>query len=65
MTAKDQLKVIKKGFIVIRPDDQPSLRVKFKDRSNHEWTTLGNFKTKAERDKYMNDLLSQPNVIQD
>lgn len=65
MDAKSQVKVIEKGFIILRVDDYPAIRIKFKDEEHREWTTLNNFPTKTARDKAFNDLMEQPNIIQD
>lgn len=65
MDARSQIKVIEKGFVIIRVDDYPAIRIKFKDEAHREWTTLNNFSTKATRDKAFKDLLEQPYVISD
>ena len=66
MNVRDQKKVIKAGFILIRPDDQPSPRIKVKDGKSSEWRTLNkSFETKAARDRELNRLLKLDLVIQD
>ena len=48
MNLRDQEKVIKAGFIIVRSDDQPSPRIKVKDGKSSEWRTLNKpFPTKA------------------
>lgn len=66
MNLRDQEKVIKAGFIIVRPDDQPRLRIKVKDGKSSEWRTFGkSFPTKAARDRELNRLLALIAVIQD
>lgn len=66
MNLRDQKKVIKAGFIIVRSDDQPSPRIKVKDGKSSEWRTLGKpFPTKAARDRELNQLLKLATVIQD
>jgi len=66
MNLRDQEKVIKAGFIIVRSDDQPSPRIKVKDGKSSEWRTLGNsFPTKAARDRELSRLLNLSTVIQD
>lgn len=63
---RDQKKLFKAGFILVRPDDQPSPRIKIKDGKSSEWRTLGKpFPTKAARDRELTRLLTQDTVIQD
>jgi len=65
MDAKSQLKVIKHGFTIIRIDDYPSARIKYKDEGHREWSTFENFPTKTARDKAFNELMEWPSIIQD
>lgn len=66
MDQKSQLKVIKAGFKIIRIDDQPSPRIKVKDKTSREWHTLeGDFKSKAARDRRFNELLQIPTMLND
>ena len=65
MDAKSQLKVIDAGFIIIRADDQPNIRIKCKDKKSTEWHTLERFNTKSARDKRMVQLLALQMVITD
>lgn len=65
MNLRDQSKVIKAGFILVRSDDQPSPRIKVKDGKSSEWRTLKSFPTKAARDRELNQLLELDTVIQD
>lgn len=65
MNLKDQNKLIKAGFMLVRPDDQPSPRIKIKDGKSTEWRTLSNFPSKAARDKKLKELLEIDKVIQD
>jgi hypothetical protein len=66
MDQKSQLKVIKAGFRIIRTDDQPSPRIKVKDKTSNEWHTLEkDFASKAARDRRFNELLVSNIIIQD
>lgn len=65
MDAGSQLKVIRAGFTIIRYDDQPNLRIKFKDGEHLNWTTFRTFPTKAERDRIKVELLCNVRFIED
>lgn len=60
-----QQKYIKAGFIIIRCDDQPSSRIKYKGENVLSWKTLEKFSTKAERDRKFNKLLENQMIISD
>lgn len=65
MTSKDQLKVLKAGFKIIRSDEH-NLLIKFKDINHLNWTVLNNgAKSKAELKRRMNDLLTDIKTIED
>ena len=58
MDQRSQIKVIKAGFKILRADDQPSPRIKVKDKTSNEWHALEkDFKSKAERDRRLAMLL--------
>ena len=65
MDAKSQIKVITAGFTIIRADNYPTPRIKYKNEAQREWATWENFPTKAARDRTFNYLLEQPTIIQD
>ena len=66
MDQKSQLKVIKAGFHIIRIDDQPTPRIKVKDKKSTEWRTLEkDFASKAARDRRFNELLISNIYISD
>lgn len=65
MDSKSHKKVIDVGFTIIRIDDYPAARIKYKDEDHPDWVTLQNFPTKASRDKAFAELLQYPKVIQD
>jgi len=65
MDAKSQLKVIKAGFTIIRKDDTPSLRIKYKDSDHHEWTTFHKYETKDARERELHSLLELNLTIED
>lgn len=57
MDQNSQMKVAKAGFTIFRKDDQPSARIKFKDKEQHEWKTYSKYETKAARDRAFNELM--------
>jgi len=66
MDATSQQKVIAKGFVILRSDDQPNIRIKFKGPGTSEWKTFEKaFDSKAARDRRMKELLTKPNYIFD
>jgi hypothetical protein len=65
MDEQSRKKVIKAGFSIIRKADEPSIRIKIRDGKSPYWRTQDTFKTKAERDRWFNEMLNLSNVIQD
>lgn len=66
MDANSQQKVMANGFVILRSDDQPNIRIKFKVPGHNEWKTFEKaFDTKAARDRRMKELLEKPNYIFD
>lgn len=65
MDAKSQEKVLKAGFTIIRTDDQPAIRIKYKGKCLQNWLTLEKFQTKAARDRRFAEMLQDPKTIQD
>jgi len=66
MDANSQQKVIAKGFVILRSDDQPNIRIKFKGPGTSEWKTFEKpFVSKAARDRRMKVLLVLQNYISD
>jgi len=65
MDQNSQLKVITAGFVLIRKDDQPNIRIKIKDSHSHEWRTKEKFETKASRDRRFNELLENDKILSD
>lgn len=65
MNFQSQIKVIQAGFQIIRCDDQPTPRIKIKDKDSHEWSTFEKFKTKTSRNRKFKELLSNQKVIND
>lgn len=53
------------GFRIIRADDYPQPRIKFKDAKTENWKTLAKFETKAARDRSMEQLLEDDLTITD
>jgi hypothetical protein len=65
MTAKDQLKVLRAGFTIIREDIQ-NLKIKHKIKDLTNWTTYeSGFKSKAELRRRMDELLKLTKIIED
>ncbi|WP_395974215.1 hypothetical protein [Chryseobacterium cucumeris] len=65
MTQKDQVKVMRAGFKIIRADVQ-NLVIKFKDKDNLHWKTLqSDFKSKAALQRGMETLLKMQLFIED
>lgn len=66
MDQKSQVKVMKAGFRILRKDDQPSPRIKVKEKGNYEWKTLEKaFASKAARDRRFEELLVSNIYISD
>jgi len=65
MDAKSQLKVIAAGFVILRCEDQPIPRIKFKAGIVTQWSTLEKFETKAARNRRLQFFLELSNYIQD
>lgn len=65
MDLNSQNKVMRAGFMLIRKDDQPQPRIKYKQFGISEWRTLEKFDTKAARDRRYKDLLHNSTIIED
>ncbi|MFZ4705486.1 MAG: hypothetical protein ACOYMF_05705 [Bacteroidales bacterium] len=65
MDSNSQQKVISAGFTILRSDDQPNIRIKYKGPGLQDWKTFEKFETKAGRDRRLKDLLSKPKYISD
>ena len=66
MNGRDQKKLCDAGYTIIRRDDQPSIRIKYKKKGIGEWQTLiKDFASKAARDRHMNELLCSAIIIED
>lgn len=51
--------------MLIRKDDQPQPRIKYKQFGFPEWRTFEKFTTKAARDRRFKDLLHDSSIIED
>ncbi len=58
-------KVTKAGFTIIRRDDVPQPRIKYKQFGVRDWKTLEKFDTKAARDRRFKELLRNSTIIED
>ena len=66
MRTDDIKKVAEKGFIVIRPSDEPRPCIKKWSRWKEDWIiSIDKFKDKDDRDKSLNELLKSNNIILD
>ena len=65
MTAKDQLKLLKAGFTIIRKEET-AMKIKFKTKEYREWRTLsGGYTSKASLQKEMDRLLESSDIVED
>ena len=55
-------KIHEAGFKIIRADDTPSPRIK-EWKSDSAWVTMEKFDTKAARDRRMQQLLQDPQIV--
>ena len=65
MEQASQLKVMEAGFIILRADDQPTPRIKYKATGQHNWITLEKYPSKAARDRELAKYLELPTYIAD
>lgn len=67
MNAKDQKKLCKAGYFILRRGDYPKPHIKFKSEANPDsWRKYEDYyPSKAERDRDMNLLLKDNKVIED
>lgn len=65
MTAKDQIKILAKGFEILRRD-YGAMSIKFKCKNHPDWRTLQKgFESKAALDRCMCTLLQSDKVVED
>lgn len=65
MTSKDQLKVMRAGFIIVRKCYNEK-HIKFKNKENLHWKIMeSGFLSNAALDRKMNELLKQGLIIED
>lgn len=67
MNAKDQVKLCKAGYFILRRSDYPQPHIKFKSDANPDsWKRYkDNYATKAARDRSMTRLLKDDKIIED
>ncbi len=68
MNASDQRKLCDQGFTVIRRQDTPEPHLKYKSKDNPDsWKKYPTkeFTSKAERDRFAKQLLTQKKIIED
>lgn len=68
MNASDQRKLCEQGFTIIRRQDTPEPHLKYKSKDNPDsWKKYPTkeFISKAERDRFAKQLLTQKTIIED
>ena len=69
MTAKDQLKVIKAGFTIIRKEGAETFsgkKIKYKNKDQTEWAVLEkDFKSNAAMERKVKELLKVSTIVED
>nr|DAS97021.1 MAG TPA: hypothetical protein [Caudoviricetes sp.] len=67
MNAKDQRKLCKAGYTILRRHDYPQPHITFKSDINPDsWKRYGdNYPSKAERDRAMKRLLTDDKIVED
>jgi hypothetical protein len=63
MEATSMTKLMDAGYVFIRRDDRPRIRIKYRKRGSGDWKTLENFPTKAARDRRVKELLKDKFII--
>lgn len=65
MNLDSQNKVLKAGFMIVRKDDCPQPKIKYKQFGFPEWRTFEKFPTKAARDRRFRELMLNSSIIDD
>jgi hypothetical protein len=65
MERKSMEKLMQAGYTFIRTDDQPNIRIKYREKGSGDWKTLEKFDTKAARDRKFSQLLDLSLFITD
>lgn len=60
--ADNNEKLVKAGFQIVRPDDNPSPRIKLW-KKDFSWVTISKYTTKAARDRDLEKMLEDDHVI--
>jgi hypothetical protein len=63
MESTSMNKLMVAGYMFIRPDDHPNIRIKFRKQDSGDWKTLEKFETKAARDRRIKELLEDDKII--
>ena len=58
-------KLMAAGYMFIRSDNEPNIRIKYRKQDSGDWKTLEKFETKAARDRRFAELLNEPMIISD
>lgn len=63
MSGSDNYEKLKAaGFVIVRPDDQPKVRIK-QWVSDGAWKTLENYSSKVARDRALAKMLENPRTV--
>ena len=58
-------KLMAAGYMFIRTDDYPNIRIKYMKQGSGDWKTLEKFETKVARDRRFKELLDDDKIIAD
>jgi hypothetical protein len=65
MERRSMEKLMEAGYIFLRSDDSPNVRIKYRQKGSGDWKTLEKFETKAARERRLNQLLDSSMYIMD
>jgi len=65
MESTSMNKLMTAGYMFIRSDDHPNIRIKFRKQGSGDWKTFQKFETKAARDRQIKELLNNDKIIMD
>jgi hypothetical protein len=64
MEYRSMQKLMNAGYTIIRKDDHPCPRIKYRKKDSGDWKTLEKFATKAARDRKHDELLNEEFIIE-
>jgi hypothetical protein len=65
MESTSMNKLMVAGYMFIRTDDSPKIRLKFRKQGSGDRKTFEKFETKAARDRRVKELLKDDKIIMD